>query len=209
MPSSSRDLSGSVRTHSHVAIDLIEHTFTLTLSGDPTPHIDALFEAGCDDATFGAVDGAWFGDFDRVAHSLAEALSGAIAAVESTGLRVLRVGPDDLVTATQIADRLGRSRESVRLLIAGRRGPGNFPAPVMHLDRRSRLWRWSDVLAVFGDVGDAQRADAAVIAMTNAALSMRQNRHAVPAGARVRGLYSLDSAGAVHLEDAAIASDGA
>lgn len=56
-----------------------------------------------------------------------------------------RVEPDDLVTMSEIAERRGRSRESVRVLVAGRRGRGDFPAPVSHLRSRSRLWRWPEV----------------------------------------------------------------
>jgi hypothetical protein len=33
----------------------------------------------------------------------------------------------------------------VRLLISGERGPGHFPAPVSHLKKRGRIWRWAEV----------------------------------------------------------------
>jgi hypothetical protein len=72
-------------------------------------------------------------------------------------------------------DQLGRSRESVRLLAAGERGPGDFPAPVSHLKARTRLWRWSEV------AGWAKSHDqpidlsaATAIAAINAALTLRQ-----------------------------------
>ncbi len=44
-----------------------EHHFTLVLQGDPESDetIDALFEAGCDDATFGTVDHVGYADFVR------------------------------------------------------------------------------------------------------------------------------------------------
>jgi hypothetical protein len=123
--------------------------FTLVLEGEDVlsePILDALFEAGCDDATFGEVDGVPFADFSREAGSLAEAVETAIQDVRSVpGVFVLRVEPDELVTAAEIAVRLGRSRESVRLLVSGERGPGSFPAPVSHLKLRGRLWLWSDV----------------------------------------------------------------
>lgn len=127
-----------------------EFRFTLVLQGADVlapANLDALFEAGCDDATFGDVDGVPFADFSRRSGSAAEAIESAIRAVESAipGLTVVRVEPDDLVTAAEIAARLGRTRESVRLLIAGRRGPGGFPAPATHLRSRGRLWRWSGV----------------------------------------------------------------
>jgi|SRR5215207_438988 len=136
--------------------------------------IDALFEAGCDDATFGSVDGAHYADFNREASTLGEALSSAIAAVESVpGLRVRRVEPDDLVTMSEIAKRLGRTRESVRLLIAGERGPGDFPHPVSHLRSRNRLWRWSNVASwAFREDNVEARTNARFIAAVNATLDL-------------------------------------
>ena len=128
-----------------------EHSFTLIIEGDVEERMDDLFEAGCDDATFGEVDRIAYADFDREGATFGEAVVSAIRDVESVGrLRVRRVEPDDLVTISEIAERLGRSRESVRLLVSGERGPGNFPAPVSHLRSRNRLWRWSDVVAYSG-----------------------------------------------------------
>jgi hypothetical protein len=116
-----------------------------------------------------------YAEFDREADSLSDAIVSAVADVESVpDLRVLRLEPDDLVTATEIAERLGRSRESVRLLIAGKRGPGSFPAPVSHLRRRNRLWRWADV-ATWAE--QPQERDAHVIAAFNAALELRTHTH--------------------------------
>ncbi len=153
---------------------MTEHRFTLILDGDVNDHLDELFEAGCDDATFGSVDGVHFAEFDRGAPSLTEALASAIGAVESVPtLRVQRIEPDDLVTASDIAERLGRSRESVRLLVAGQRGPGGFPSPVSHLRTRNRLWRWSEVAAWAGAPGSPTAEEANVIAAVNAALELR------------------------------------
>lgn len=156
-----------------------EYPFTLVIAGnvDTDEAIEALFEAGCDDATFGSVDGIGYADFLRQAPSFAEAVRSAISAVESVpGLRVQRVEPDDLVTMTEIAERLGRSRESVRLLIQGRRGPGDFPAPASHLKARTRLWRWSEVAAWAEKLPTAEsvRRDSYLIAAVNAALALRE-----------------------------------
>lgn len=154
-----------------------EYEFTLVLHGDlDDATVDALFEAGCDDATLGEVDGVGYADFIREAPSFGDALFSAIEQVESVpGLTVTRVEPDDLVTLSEIAQRLGRSRESVRLLAAGERGAGDFPSPVSHLKARSRLWRWSEVAAW------AKRHDqpidlgaATAIAAINAALVLRE-----------------------------------
>lgn len=154
-----------------------EYEFTLVFQGGVDDAVaDALFEAGCDDATFGEVDGVGYADFVREAGSFGEALRSAIEQVESVpGLTVTRVEPDDLVTLSEIGQRLGRSRESVRLLAAGERGAGDFPRPVSHLKARTRLWRWSEVAAW------AQRHDqpidltaATAIAAINAALTLRK-----------------------------------
>ena len=80
-----------------------EHQFTLVISGDleSGETLDALFEAGCDDATFGSVDHVGFADFIREAPSFGEAVRSAIEQVESVAaLRVLRLEPDDLVLFT-------------------------------------------------------------------------------------------------------------
>lgn len=170
-----------------------EYSFTLIIEGDVNGSLDALFEAGCDDATFGSVDGVHYADFDRSAETFAAAVAAAISAVESvSGLRVIRVEPDDLVTASEIADRLGRSRESVRLLIAGERGPGGFPAPVSHLRSRHRLWRWADVAAWAGlDAPTVQRAR--LVAAVNAAIELRSKASELPPDER-RLVASLERA---------------
>ncbi len=152
---------------------MTEQNFTLVLIGGAEPHLDALHEAGCDDALFGAVDGVHFAEFDRVAESLKDAIWSAIRDVERTPMRVARVEPDDLVTASEIAERLGRTRESIRLLVSGARGPGDFPAPVSHSRQRNRLWRLSDVLAWAGAASTGAREDAVYVAAVNAALELR------------------------------------
>ncbi|HWE64619.1 MAG TPA: hypothetical protein VHB98_23125 [Chloroflexota bacterium] len=151
-----------------------EYSFTLIIQGDVDARLDELFEAGCDDATFGTVDSVHYADFDREAASLVEAMSAAVTAIESVpGLRVSRIEPDDLVTASEIAKRLGRTRESVRLLIAGARGPGTFPAPISHLAGVHRLWRWSDVAAWACRADGATVEQARLVAAANAALELR------------------------------------
>lgn len=162
------------------------HTFTLIIDGpDATeaPVADALFNAGCRDALFGRRERVQFADFDREAPDLAQAIVGAIEQVESVdGLRVLRVEPEDLVSASVIAERTGRSRESVRLLVEGKRGPGGFPPPISWVDARTRLWHWSDVANWFAEKLDEQvddLADAQLIAAVNASLETRNRLEAL------------------------------
>lgn len=159
-----------------------KYDFTLILEGADVlsdAAADALFEAGCADATFGEVDGCQYADFTRTAHSLAEAVGSAKRAIESAvpGARVIRVEPEDLVTAADIAERIGRSRESVRLLIAGERGPGGFPPPVSHLKSRGRIWKWADVARWFAAALGEQvpfSREADFIAALNGALEVRR-----------------------------------
>jgi hypothetical protein len=154
-----------------------EYEFTLIIDGalDDEESVNALLNAGCDDATFGASNGVGTGDFSRDAESLIDALVSAISAVESVpGLRVRRVEPDDLVTIPEIAERLHRTPESVRLLANGERGGGTFPPPVSHLRTRNRLWRWSDIAAWAEMMKPDELADARVIAALNAKLELRE-----------------------------------
>jgi hypothetical protein len=162
------------------------YSFSLVLQGarDLTPEIaDALYEAGCDDALVGSRDGALFAEFDREAPSSAEAILSAIRQVESAGagLTVARVEPDELVSAAEIADRVGLNRETIRLYAVGRRGPGTFPPPVARLRGRSPLYRWTDVAPWLarhgGPAASSARAEletATLIGMLNAALDLRR-----------------------------------
>jgi hypothetical protein len=66
----------------------------------------------------------------RPASDLAEAVTAAVRDVESAGLRPVRVATGDWVTLADVAARIGRSREIVRLWSIGRQGPGGFPPPL-------------------------------------------------------------------------------
>jgi hypothetical protein len=52
----------------------------------------------------------------------------------------------DLVSVSDIARRVGRTREYVRLLVDGKRGPGGFPAPIGVVGDGTKVWPWSVVL---------------------------------------------------------------
>jgi len=67
----------------------MEWEFSLVLEGDPEPHLDELYEAGCSDGVFGRQSGVAFADFTREADSMREAIDSAIAQIESVpGLKV-------------------------------------------------------------------------------------------------------------------------
>lgn len=172
------------------------HQFTLIVDGTDLQHeahVNALFEAGCDDAMVGRMGAVQYLDFDREAASFADAVLEATEAVESAGLgaRVVHLEPDDLVMMSEIAQRTGRTRESVRLLIGGQRGPGGFPAPATHFKSRQRMWRWQEVAAWFAQaLGEPQAADdpsnARFITAFNAGLSWRQVEDQLPDAERQR-----------------------
>jgi hypothetical protein len=52
---------------------------------------------------------------------------------------------DDWLTASEIAVRVGRTRQSIGQLIRGDRGPGGFPAPVARHGSPNPLWSWDVV----------------------------------------------------------------
>ncbi len=173
---------------------MTEYEFTLVIEGDLEDEraARALFEVGCDDATFGVVDGVGYGDFAREGSSFAEAVLGAISQVEMVdALRVLRVEPDNIVTMSDIAERLDRTRESVRLLVAGRRGPGGFPSPISHAMERGRLWRWSDVAAWLGQLEPEEIEAARFVSAINAALELRKQLSAMQDDLAVKQLRML------------------
>ena len=112
---------------------------------------DALFEAGCDDATLSFRKGIAYLNFDREAKGIESAIISAIQQVEETGLNlwVKRVEPSDLVTSAEIARRLDRSRQSIQQLVSGSRGEGNFPLPVAGVTAKTMLWSWQEVSGWF------------------------------------------------------------
>lgn len=125
------------------------HTFRVVVT-DPIDDelADRLFEGGADDGVIETGPEGHSIGFDREAESFGSAVLSAIADVESCGLEVLRIEPDELVSAADVAERTGRSRQSISSLIAGARGPGDWPRPVAG-NARSSLWRWFEVAAWF------------------------------------------------------------
>lgn len=126
-------------------------TFALVLDGfhEPSPKIeDALYEAGCDDGILTFRGRTPVIEFDRQADCIELAISSAINDVEKADISaiVLRVEPDDLVNASEIARRTKKTREAIRLWIEGERGSGDFPPPMAILEQ-SILWSWQEVAA--------------------------------------------------------------
>ncbi len=164
------------------------HHFTLIVDGPDVQSdavIDALYEAGCDDALLGRTDGIQYVEFDREAAGVVEAVLSAVADIERVaGVKVVRIADAGLVSIADIAARTGRTREGVRLLVTGARGPGGFPPPVNDPRSRYRLWRWSEVerwwAASLGE--ELAAVEDHALAAINASLELRHHGHWLDAG---------------------------
>lgn len=159
------------------------HSFTLIAEGPDLQEdriLDALHNAGCADALVGRADGVQYVDFDRDAGTLEDAVLSAIADLETiAGIDIVRLADAGLISMANIPTRTGRTRESVRLLITGERGPGGFPAPVTDPRSRYRLWRSDEVARWFRTqlaTPDEQARDDHIRAAINAALELRRHR---------------------------------
>jgi len=155
-----------------------EHEFVLVLAGVAelsSRVVDALFDAGCDDATVSLRLGRVYLSFTREAPSLRDAVLSAIRDVgrAQIGASVLCVDGGDLVSQAEIARRIGRTRQQVGQYVSGKRGPGHFPPPARDLTEGHPLWEWCEVaywLWQNGIVGDDVLEEARAIAAINSAL---------------------------------------
>lgn len=128
-------------------------TFTVSLVLENVELTDEVL-----DALFSAIEDAVPSSIDGVVKLTApvEASDDESAAFQLVD-HVLAVLPhavpvrldQDLVSISDIAERTGRTRESVRLLVDGRRGPGGFPAPVGIVGDAIRVWPWAVVVDWF------------------------------------------------------------
>jgi hypothetical protein len=113
-------------------------------------------------------------EFDHHDSNLAEAITAGIRDLEAMGLRPVRVEDRDWMTRGEIADRIGRSRELVRLWAAGRHGPGGFPPP-LNPGGRHTLFSWAEVTCWLRDrLGYDLPDDEPVPTVVNLALRLRR-----------------------------------
>ncbi|MHB1010158.1 MAG: helix-turn-helix transcriptional regulator [Propionibacteriaceae bacterium] len=99
-----------------------------------------------ENATFGKIDGLGFmtvyvEDHEAVVETVIEAARKLVNKVPGTS--VVRVDPD-LVSASEIAVRVGVSREAVRKWVHGTRIP--FPCQFGTIGKDQRVWRWVEVV---------------------------------------------------------------
>jgi hypothetical protein len=165
-----------------------EYDFALILGGvtELTSSVeDALFNVGCDDATVSMQYGLLYLEFSRSAASLEDAIISAINDVRKAniGAEVLRVDECNLVTASEIARRIGRSRQLVHQYMTGQRGPGGFPPPECHLTDHAPLWAWCAVsywLVQNNLLRQEESRNAEVVEAINNWLESARQRHRYP-----------------------------
>ncbi|HXT80688.1 MAG TPA: DNA-binding protein [Acetobacteraceae bacterium] len=113
---------------------------------DPETYLDALYEAGCDDASVGVGRAGMIGlDFTRAAASAEDALRSAIENVRKAipGAVLVQAGPD-LVGITDMAEILGFSRQNMRKYAVGQSSaPEAFPPPAIIGD--PSLWHLAEI----------------------------------------------------------------
>jgi len=107
--------------------------------------VDALYESGCDDSSLGVRNGAFTASFDRESDSFEDAVLSAIADIRNAdvGATGFRLVSRDLVTLSDVARRIGRTKQAISNYANGLRGPGGFPRAAV--DAKDPLYEWSDV----------------------------------------------------------------
>lgn len=166
-------------------------TFSFTIVTDDRGGSEEIAERlypSCADACVGESDLIVSISFDRKARTFMEAAGSAIDDLAAGGCRAVCITSDDIVDLPEIARKTKRTREGVRLLIAGRRGPGSFPATV-YPDQREimRFWHWPDVerwFAAYEKRPPVLEDHADDVAAINAALAFARLRSRAPAKLR-------------------------
>jgi hypothetical protein len=162
-----------------------EHDFALVLTGITElsrEAEDALFEAGCDDATLCVRYGRVYMTFSRSALSLKDAILSAIRDIRKAkiGADVLRVDACNLVTQAEIARRIGRVRQHIHQYVTGERGPGGFPPPACHITEQAPLWYWCEVAQWLWQndmLKEEELREAQQVDTINVVLDLRYQRH--------------------------------
>jgi len=124
-----------------------DYAFSLTFhmsepKADPENLLDALYEAGCDDALVGTgIHGTIGLDFQRAASSARRAIESAVNDVKEAvpDAELIEISPD-YIGVSEIAELLGCTRQNARKLVTNT----SFP-PAMHLSGHASIWRAVDV----------------------------------------------------------------
>jgi len=162
------------------------HEFTLTIGGicEATEEFaNAIFEAGCDDATCGSSRGRVFVDFDRDAETFLAAVLSAIADVQRAGFQVIRIDETNPVSQAEIARRLEVSRQMVNQYVSGKRGSGDFPPPTGTNKAGAELWEWNEVaewLRKNNAIDDDTLERSSIVNVINSFLAIQRQEGARP-----------------------------
>jgi hypothetical protein len=101
-----------------------------------------------------------------------DAIMAAIRRAEAEGLHPMRIGADDWVTAGDIAARVGRCRETVRLWATGQLGSGDFPPP-LNPGNETTFYSWTEVVPWLQRRGHDLPHGEPVLTAMNLALQLR------------------------------------
>lgn len=165
-----------------------EHDFALVLSGvtDLGPEVmDALYEAGCDDATPSLRSGVVFLTFSRTAPTAKDAYLSAIRNVREAniGASVARIDSCNFVTQREIGQKVRMSRQLVHQYITGARGPGGFPPPACYITEDVPVWEWCEVaywLRSNDMIKEEEYADASLLEIINTVLDLAEQQEREP-----------------------------
>jgi len=118
-------------------------------NADPAQYMDALFEAGCDDATVGVGKRGSIGlDFSRDGKDAEDAVRSAITAVQKAipDAKLLEIQPD-LVNLADVADLIGCTRQNIRKYATGeiRAVAAGFPNPIH--SGATNLWHLYEIVS--------------------------------------------------------------
>jgi len=172
----------STQGETHVKKEAQSFTLALADVAELSENIVERVYARCPDATVSQRDGVVYVSFDRQGQTFPTAVVAAVRSLQRLGLRVDRIVADELVTPSEIAARVGRSRESIRLLIEGERGPGKFPPPAEVLGQQ-RFWRWRDAKRWFAEYEERELVQSsfdAFVAAVNGLLKAGREVHQLP-----------------------------
>ena len=149
--------------------DMNEYSFTVRLNRIVTDaEFDAIIDAGLD-ASVSDEGSVSLVMVSQEAATIDDAIMTVIGCLRELGLVPVGIANDDLVRVSDIARHTSRTHESVRLLAAGKRGPGGFPAPVS-----GDLYSWEEVRRWFADYeGETAAYDAEDATLAAADLFLR------------------------------------
>ncbi|MCF8468037.1 MAG: hypothetical protein K9G33_11585 [Sneathiella sp.] len=121
--------------------------FAIVASGrsiEDDEFLNAVFEAGCDDATLSFQKGVIIAEFAREAESFAKAIASACSQLHQAGVKIERIEPDYLVSLSEIAERSKLSKQAISFYVRGERLE-NFPKPAARVTSKHPLWDWYQV----------------------------------------------------------------